>query len=399
MTDTEAQLRDYVTTASDWYWDAGPDLRFTTVADRARELGIDPEALIGLDHLTDGEAGALVEKRLKILAERQPFKDLRYDYAAGNRCIVLSLSGVPKFEDGTFCGYRGSASDITRKLQSEAEQMSARWAAEQANRAKSTFLANMSHEIRTPMNGMLGMMQILRQTELNIEQRRMCHIIAESGSALLQILNDILDFSKLEAGKIELEAIDCRLDEIVADVVSLMRHAAEAKAVSLVFEQDTIEAPWVVADPTRLRQILLNLISNAVKFSTHGAVRIKLRTKAFFKGELYISLTVADQGMGMSREQERLFKRFSQGDLSSTRRFGGTGLGLAITHELVTLMHGEIFVASTVGEGSTFTVSLNLPLAAQQRGPARLDRSDGPRRVPMCGSTCWSRKTTTSTAW
>ncbi len=381
---TESRLNDYIVTASDWYWEAGPDYRFTSVADRAREVGINPKELIGLNQLIDGDAQAAIEQRLEVLGRRLPFKDLRYDYAAGDRLLVLSLSGVPKFnQKGEFRGYRGSARDITPQLRAEAEQRTARWAAEQANNAKSTFLANMSHEIRTPMNGVLGMVQILRQTALNADQSRMCEIISHSGTALLQILNDILDFSKLDAGKIELETVNCCLPEVVNDVVSLMRHTAEPKGISLVFEHGKIVSPWVVGDPTRLRQILLNLISNAIKFSKSSGVTIRLDAEEIADQRLKIIMAVTDHGIGMSAaQQQRLFKRFNQADISSTRRFGGTGLGLAITQELVSLMGGKISVQSKVGEGSTFTVNLTLPLAAQQTaaGTAAAESNfDGPQ--------------------
>jgi signal transduction histidine kinase/FixJ family two-component response regulator len=360
-----------VTTASDWYWDAGPNFRVTRVADRALEHGINPKELVGLDQLIDGDAPAAIEKRLEVLARHAPFKDLRYDYAGDDRLLILSLSGTPKFDEkGAFCGYRGSARDITPQLRAEAEQRAARFAAEQANNAKSAFLANMSHEIRTPMNGVLGMVQILRQTKLNDEQGQMCEIISHSGSALLQSLNDTLDFSKLEAGKIELETVDCCLTDVVSDIVSLMRHTAEPKGISLVFEHGPIASPWVVGDPTRLRQILLNLIANGIKFSERGGVMIGLEaeeTEGAVGKRLKFVLSVTDHGIGMSAEDQRLlFRRFSQADASSTRRFGGTGLGLAITQELVKLMGGKISVESKVGEGSTFTVRLELPLASHQ---------------------------------
>jgi signal transduction histidine kinase/DNA-binding NarL/FixJ family response regulator len=370
---TEGRLNDFILTASDWHWEAGPDYRFTSVADRAREHGIDPGALIGLAQLIEGDAHAAIEKRLEVLDRHEPFKDLRYDYGADDHLLVVSLSGVPKFgENGRFRGYRGSARDITPQLRAEAEQRAARWAAELANNAKSTFLANMSHEIRTPMNGVLGMVEILSQTNLSDDQRRMCEIISHSGSALLQILNDILDFSKLEAGKIELESIDCRLTDVLSDVISLMRHSAEPKGISLVFEHDAAADTKVVGDPTRLRQIVLNLVSNAIKFSKRGSVVIRLETEATADHRLSITLSVADQGIGMSQEeQQRIFRRFSQADISLTRRFGGTGLGLAIIQELIILMGGNISLQSKLGEGSTFTVRLDLPLAAQQSDPSR----------------------------
>ena len=381
---TDQKLRDYVDTASDWYWETGPDYRFTSISGRAREIGIDPAKLIGIDQLTDGAAQTEIDKRLAVLDRREPFKEFRYDYPLPDGLMVLSLTGKPVFgRDRAFLGYRGSARDITRSLRIEAEQRMARWNAEQASRAKSAFLANMSHEIRTPMNGVLGMVQILRRSGLNDEQLRMCEIISRSGSTLLQILNDILDFSKLEAGKIELEAVDCQLSELVGDVVSLMRHTADAKGISIVFEDHAAAQYRIVADPTRLRQILLNLVSNAIKFSSQGCILVRLDTAVLESGQLHICLAITDQGIGMSPEvQRRLFQRFTQADVSLTRRFGGTGLGLAITRELVALMQGTIAVESQLGRGSTFTVGLDLPLASHETTDAQIAGDgvpEGPR--------------------
>lgn len=359
---SESRLRDFISTASDWYWETDASWRFTDISVQSGHHFIRTDELIGLDRLTDDSADAHVAHRREILERREPFSDMRFEYPREWDLRTLSLSGVPvRDEDGTFLGYRGSARDITDQLRAEAVQRSARYAAEQANRAKSTFLATMSHEIRTPMNGVLGLLQLLRDTSLDDEQRQMCDAIYQSGAALQQILNDILDYSKLEAGRITLELLGLRLPEVVVAVVALMRGTADAKGVAIEFRTEGPEPPPVLADPTRLRQILFNLLSNAIKFSEQGAITVTLATTAPEDGQVHCTLAVTDRGIGMSQETQRqLFVRFVQADTSTTRRFGGTGLGLSITRELVTLMDGTIEVASELGQGSTFTVHLPL---------------------------------------
>jgi signal transduction histidine kinase/DNA-binding NarL/FixJ family response regulator len=371
--ESEQRLLDYVNTASDWYWETDANFRFTRVAAQAEEHGVDPATLAGLDKLTDGDADETVAQRLAVLQRHEPFRDLHYDYPRERSLLTITLSGMPMFgDDGRFLGYRGSARDVTIQMQAEAAQRSALWAAEQANRAKSTFLATMSHEIRTPMNGVLGMAQVLRQTALDEEQRRMCDLIFQSGNSLQQILNDILDYSKLEAGKIEIEAVSAWLPAIVDDVVSLMRGAAETKGLSIEVQASGTDLAPVMTDPTRVRQILFNLLSNAIKFSERGVITVKLLAVPTGSGALDIALSVADQGIGISPEvQRRLFARFTQADPTTTRRFGGTGLGLAITRELVTLLGGEIAVASKPGQGTTFTIRLSLPVAEAVEAPSR----------------------------
>ena len=372
---SDQRFRDYVTTASDWYWETDAHYRFTVVAESAAHCGIDRARLLGLARLTEAEDPAWADRRLEVLSKHVPFQGLRYEYQQGNAVLNLSLNGLPIFHaDGRFRGFRGSASDITAGLKAEAAQAEALWAAEQDNRVKSDFLANMSHEIRTPMNGVLGMVQILRHSGLDDEQRRMCEIIYQSGNGLLKILNDILDYSKLEAGKIQMEAIACQLTDLIDSVVLLLHHAAEAKDVALVYEAPAKAPPFVLVDPTRLRQVLLNLVANAIKFSNSGTVAVRLRTEWADPAHLQVELAVADQGIGISAAaQLGLFQRFNQADPSATRLFGGTGLGLAITHELVALMGGDIAVHSTPGIGSCFTVTLTLPVALEGDGPAAVD--------------------------
>ncbi len=273
--------------------------------------------------------------------------------------------------------------DITAARAIAQAQAEALQAAEAASRAKSDFLATMSHEIRTPMNGVLGLIQVLSHSGLTADQRRTCDTIARSADTLMRILNDILDYSKLEAGKFELEALDCDLADMAQDVASLMRSWAHDKGLHLDVTVPPV-LPHVVGDPTRLRQVLLNLVSNAIKFSERGTVRLDVTAEQRGPGRLALAMTVSDQGIGMAPAVlNRLFNRFTQADASLTRRFGGTGLGLAIAQQLVQLMGGEIAVESTLGEGSRFTVRLVLPISTRMAQAAPRIGRDALNPRPM----------------
>lgn len=241
----------------------------------------------------------------------------------------------------------------------------ARDVADAANAAKSSFLAMISHELRTPMNGVLGAAQLLDGDSLTAAQRRYVEIIRTSGDSLLTLLNDILDFAKIEAGRVELEAIEFDLPALVERVAAVWSARAESKGLDYRVEVDPDAPALLVGDPTRLAQVMHNLLSNATKFTERGRVALSLRAERVADDRVRLVIAVSDTGLGISAEDRaRLFQPFSQLDSSSTRRFGGTGLGLAISRRLAELMDGRLEVESTPGEGSTFTLTLQAPVAS-----------------------------------
>jgi PAS domain S-box-containing protein len=252
-------------------------------------------------------------------------------------------------------GFVGIGADVTDHRLAAGELARARDAAVESARMKSEFLANMSHEIRTPMNGVLGMLELLLDTDLNPEQRDRAETSQRSAEALLTIINDVLDFSKIEAGRLEVEAIDFDLRNTIDDVTGLLGERAVAKGLEWASLVQPGLPAHVRGDPGRLRQVLVNLAGNAVKFTEHGEVVLRARSEADDGDGLVVRFEVSDTGIGMPPEvTARLFQPFTQADSSTTRRYGGTGLGLAICRQLVTLMGGEIGVRSELGKGSTF---------------------------------------------
>ncbi|MBX0327740.1 response regulator [Oscillochloris sp. ZM17-4] len=330
----------------------------------------------------------------------QGFSEELLNYAKDGRPYWVSLQVSPVFDaQGALTHFIAIGSDVTERreaaealqrsiserLQSMEELIRAKEAAEAATRAKSAFLATMSHEIRTPMNAVIGMTGLLLDTDQTSEQRQYTETIRRSGDMLLALINNILDFSKIESGHMELERQPFSLRDCFADVSDLLAPQAVEKGLTFIGEVSAQMPELIVGDSTRVRQILVNLVANAIKFTQAGEVAVRAsmhKVDGDRQGDLRVTLTVSDTGIGIPPERiERLFRPFSQIDASTTRRFGGTGLGLAISHRLCELMGGTIVVRSRVGLGSIFRVTFR-SAAAEGRAPAHLSRAPAPEPAP-----------------
>jgi signal transduction histidine kinase/DNA-binding NarL/FixJ family response regulator/HPt (histidine-containing phosphotransfer) domain-containing protein len=290
---------------------------------------------------------------------------------------IIEVRGTPVPGGGFVTVY----SDVTVQREESRRLIEAREHAESAARAKSEFLATMSHEVRTPMNGVLGIAELLLDTQLSVDQRDYVETILRSGQALLEILNDILDLSKIEAGKLDLEAIAYDPVQALNDVIALAGPRASAKGLLLGAEVAPDVPRDVIGDPGRLRQVLSNLIGNSLKFTDAGEVRGETRVVSVEGGDVVLGFTITDTGIGMTPEQQtKLFRPFTQADTSTTRRFGGTGLGLAICLRLVEMMGGKFEVRSEPGQGSSFSFTLRCKRAAAGSSRAELDDSQMQRR-------------------
>ena len=321
--------------------------------------------------LATGE-GAVLNKRIEISAVRRD-----------NSEFPVELTVCPAKVGDSFL-FSAFVRDITEQKRSKAEQEKARDAAESANRAKSQFLANMSHEIRTPMNGVLGMTELALGTELTQEQREYLDLVKSSANSLLTVINDILDFSKIEAGKLPLESLDFSLIDCLGDAIKTLGIRAHQKGLELVGHIAPEVSDMLIGDPGRLRQVVMNLAGNAIKFTDSGEVVVRVRTETRGANDVLLHFTVTDTGIGIPADKLQLiFRPFEQADGTTTRQFGGTGLGLSISLQLVELMGGRIWVESEPGRGSTFHFTMRFPLS--QKTSPRADRQPCPslRGLPV----------------
>jgi PAS domain S-box-containing protein len=368
--DQRAFLRQIIDMCPNYIFVKDREGRFTLVNQALAEAsGCGPEDLVGRTdaHITGSEETRsfqrddleVIETRREKVVHGEMHTDSR-----GSKRLLHTVKRPIIDEHGTVTHVLGVANDITLHKDAEASMEQARMAAETANRAKSEFLANMSHEIRTPLNGIIGMSELCLDTPLQSEQREYVGTVKTSADALLGVINDILDFSKLEAQKLQLDEIDFELRPLMDDVVHAAAQRAQQKGLELKLNVEPDIPEFVQCDAQRLKQILANLLGNALKFTERGHVQLSAQVSRRVRDECVLQFTVADTGIGIAPDrQQEIFNPFVQADSSSTRQYGGTGLGLAICMRLVSMLGGTMWVESEPGRGSAFHFTIHSRIA------------------------------------
>jgi PAS domain S-box-containing protein len=321
------------------------------------------------DFATNAGMRGEVQRILRTIDRGETFHAITSRVRSDGSVVDVEMFSVPIIDEGVMTNVLVLYQDVTERKQVEAALVSAKEAAEANSRAKSEFLANMSHEIRTPMNGIMGMTELVLDTELDAEQRNYLNLAKVSADSLLSLINDVLDYSKIEAGKLEIDAIDFNLGESLGDTMKTLSLRAHQKGLELAFEIEPSVPDALVGDPGRLREIIVNLVGNGVKFTEEGEVVVHVRTESRTQDQIELHFTVADTGIGIPvNKQSSIFIAFNQADGSMTRKYGGTGLGLSISARLVSLMGGRIWVESEPGRGSRFHFTVQFGL---QQAPVR----------------------------
>ena len=371
LRESEEKYRNILESMAEGYYEVDLTGALTIVNDSFCSMwGYSRQELIGMDNrqYTAPEEAKRIYRQFKRIFRTgcsERILDCEIIRKDGQRRTVETSVSLRHDQSGTPNGFWGVVRDITDRIRFERELETAKELAESANQAKSEFLANMSHEIRTPMNAVVGMSELLLTTSLTGKQKEYAQAVSDAAIALLAILDDILDLSKIQAGKLSIEKVPFDLREIVEQVGQILAVRAKDKAIEILVRYPLDMPSRYAGDPTRIRQVLMNLAGNAVKFTDKGHVLIDVHLEAKNGDHCTICFTVTDTGIGIPAEQiGTLFEQFSQADESTTRRYGGTGLGLAISKKLVDMMDGTIKVESTVGQGSVFSFNLSLPCSA-----------------------------------
>jgi two-component system sensor histidine kinase/response regulator len=373
LSDERGMLRALIDNVPDLMYVKDTNSRFVIAnASMARLIGVaSPSELIektDFDFYPRDVAAAFYDDEQQVIATKQPLFDRQEEsFDAQNNKIWVLTTKVPLLDkNGRITGIAGVSRDITERKKVEQEMQRARETAEAASQAKSEFLANMSHEIRTPLNGVMGMTDLALDTQLTPEQRDYLETVKSSSDSLLTVINDILDFSKIEAGKIDLESTDFNLRESLESTLKSVAVRADEKNLELLCEVAP-EVPEIVrGDSTRLRQVIVNLVGNAIKFTALGEIALRVGLESREATDCLLRFTVSDTGMGIAADKlESIFAPFSQADTSTTRKYGGTGLGLTISTRLVSMMGGTIGVESEIGHGSQFHFTVRLGTAAK----------------------------------